>query len=99
MKPSTHRATRVAAVTFAVAACVVAASCGPLARPATERQLYAIDPGRPTAARPPGVAPPAAHAVATALRVRRLQVVNPYAGSGFVYRNADGTFRTDYYNG
>jgi uncharacterized lipoprotein YmbA len=84
-------------VTFAAAACMVAASCGPLARPATDRQLYAIDPGRPPAARPPDVAP--AGAPATALRVRRLQVVNPYAGSGFVYRNADGTFRTDYYNG
>jgi cholesterol transport system auxiliary component len=104
MRPSTHRAARVAAVTLTVAACVFIASCASLSRPATDRQLFAIDPGAPSAspaapARPPNNSVKTASAAMPALRVRRLQVANPYAGTAFVYRTPGGAFRTDYYNG
>lgn len=107
MKPVPNRHARDAALILtATACCLIAASCGPLSRPAAERQLYAIDPGGRSAATPPGppdAARAAAHAAAPAagpaLRVRRLQVVKPYASTAFVYRTAGGAFRTDYYNG
>ena len=101
MRPSTHCAARVAALTLTVVACVFTASCASLSRPATDRQLFAIDPGAPSLApsRSPDNVVKTASANGPALRVRRLQVANPYAGTAFVYRTAGGAFRTDYYNG
>ena len=103
MRHSIHRAARVAALTLTAAACVLTASCASLSRPATDRQLFAIDPGAPpptlARSRPPDNVLTTASADGPSLRVRRLQVANPYAGSAFVYRTAGGAFRTDYYNG
>src|SRR6476659_8638675 len=102
MRPSTNRAARVAAVTFTAAACLLMASCASLSRPATDRQLFAIDPGAPSQAaptRPPGSIVKTASVEMPALRVRRLQVAKPNAGSAFVYRTAGGAYRTDYSNG
>src|SRR5678815_1766745 len=104
MRLATHRAARAAAVTLTAAVCLFAASCGPLSRPATDRELFTIDAVPPAPARltrPPeaGAIPASAEAPteAPALRIRRLQVVNPYAGTAFVYRKAGGGLRTDYY--
>src|SRR6476660_4903697 len=103
MRPSTHRAARTAALILTAAACVLTASCASLSRPATDRQLFAIDPGAPSASLAPSLSPDnvvkTASADGPALRVRRLQVANPYAGTAFVYRMAGGAYRTDYYNG
>ena len=102
MRPSTNRAARIAAVTFTAAACIFMASCASFSRPATDRQLFAIDPGAPSQAapaRPPGSIVKTASVEMPALRVRRLQVVNPYSGTAFVYRRPGGAFHTDYYNG
>ena len=43
MRPATHRAVRVAAVTLTAAVCFFAASCGPLSRSAADRELFTID--------------------------------------------------------
>lgn len=97
MNSINHRAARVAALTLTAVACLFTASCASLSRPATDRQLYALDPGGP--ARPPDRNVRTVSADGPALRVRRLHVANPYGGTAFVYRTAGGAFRTDYYNG
>ena len=103
MRHDTHRAARAAALTLTTAACVFLVSCGPLSRPATDRELFTIEPGAPSQSLAPSRSPESvlktSSADGSALRVRRLQVANPYAGTEFVYRTAGGSFRTDYYNG
>ena len=101
MRPCSHRLVSIAVAVVTVTACTFLASCGPLSRPAGDRDLFTIDPNGPWS-EPSSRAdarPTAAASGGAALRVRRLQVVNPYAGTAFVYRTAGGAFRTDYYNG
>ena len=101
MKTDLNRYARNGGVVLTAGVCLLAASCGPLSRPAADRQLFAIEPAARRADTPPRQpeVTSAAAAAAPALRVRRMQVARPYAGTGFVYRKAGGAFRSDYYNG
>jgi len=72
---------------------------------ATNKNLYALDAGRPTPGPPrdPSPAQPASSSsVGVArdqiLQIRRVNISPPYDGLSLIYRKPDGTYAKDYYN-
>jgi hypothetical protein len=69
---------------------LAASGCVSLAKPYPEKELYALDAGRPAAL---------GHAAGVVLRVAPVRVSSPFDAATFMYRTGDLAYEPDYYRG
>ncbi len=78
---------RVAVATAAAASLGVTGGCG-LSKPAPVKEMFVLEPASP---------PAAAKAQPGVLRIGTITVAAPYRGRGFVYRESELKYESDYY--